>query len=109
MPSPEARARALASLALISDAEEARINAGIAADPDNPEWTEAEFAKARQAGPDLIEAARNKVGRPRLDRPKRQVTLRLSAEVLDGFRASGPGWQSRIDAVLLAYLANSGR
>jgi hypothetical protein len=34
-----AKARALASLALISDAEEAAINRGIAADPDTLEMT----------------------------------------------------------------------
>jgi uncharacterized protein (DUF4415 family) len=31
----------------ISDEEEARIQAGIAADPDNPEWTDEDFANAR--------------------------------------------------------------
>jgi hypothetical protein len=29
--------------------EEAAIQRGIAADPDNPEWTEADFAAARPA------------------------------------------------------------
>ncbi|PBN44560.1 hypothetical protein SxD43FB_05140 [Sphingobium sp. D43FB] len=41
-----------------------------------------------------------KVGRPKSDDPKQQVTLRLDAAVLDGFRATGPGWQSRINAEL---------
>ena len=40
-------------------------------------------------------------GRPPLgDAPKRQVTLRLDGDVLDRFRAGGPGWQSRINAAL---------
>ena len=39
-------------------------------------------------------------GRPKSDAPKQQVTLRLDAAVLDGFRATGPGWQSRINAEL---------
>ena len=30
-----------------SDAEEARIQAGIAADPDNPEWTAEDFRRAK--------------------------------------------------------------
>jgi len=38
--------------------------------------------------------------RPLGDAPKRQVTLRLDRDVLDRFRAGGPGWQSRINAVL---------
>jgi hypothetical protein len=31
----------------LSDAEEARIQAGIAADPDNPEWTARDFRRAK--------------------------------------------------------------
>ena len=39
-------------------------------------------------------------GRPRLAAPKRQVTLRLDADVIERFRASGPGWQSRMNLIL---------
>ena len=40
-------------------------------------------------------------GRPPLgDEPKKQVTLRLDADLLERFRASGAGWQSRINATL---------
>jgi len=35
---------------------------------------------------------------------KRQVTLRLDAEVLDRFKAGGRGWQTRINAVLRAFV-----
>ena len=38
--------------------------------------------------------------RPLGDAPKRQVALRLDRDVLDRFREGGPGWQSRINAVL---------
>ena len=41
-------------------------------------------------------------GRPRVPRPKVSTTIRLDAEVLEKFRASGPGWQSRINAILKA-------
>jgi hypothetical protein len=34
----------------LSDAEEARIQAGIAADPDNPEWTARDFQRAKPFG-----------------------------------------------------------
>ncbi|WP_310474278.1 BrnA antitoxin family protein [Sandarakinorhabdus sp.] len=37
---------------------------------------------------------------PQGDQPKSQVTLRLDADVLARFRAEGPGWQSRINAIL---------
>ncbi|WP_375403678.1 BrnA antitoxin family protein [uncultured Sphingomonas sp.] len=40
-------------------------------------------------------------GRPPLgEHPKRQVTLRLDPEILDRFRAGGPGWQGRINEAL---------
>ncbi len=35
---------------------------------------------------------------------KQQMTLRLDAEVLDWFKAGGKGWQTRINAVLKAYV-----
>lgn len=37
---------------------------------------------------------------PKTEAPKRQVTLRLDAQVLDRFRAEGPGWQTRINEAL---------
>ena len=39
-------------------------------------------------------------GRPRKTAPKEAVSLRLDPDVLEHFRASGPGWQSRINAAL---------
>lgn len=39
-------------------------------------------------------------GRPPKENPKAQVTLRLDAEVIEHFKAEGPGWQTRINAVL---------
>ena len=39
-------------------------------------------------------------GRPRMANPKQAVKLRLDADVLAYFRASGPGWQTRINKVL---------
>ena len=37
---------------------------------------------------------------PERDEPKKQVTLRLDADLLERFRATGAGWQSRINAAL---------
>ena len=37
---------------------------------------------------------------PQGDKPKKQVTLRLDADLLERFRATGAGWQSRINAAL---------
>lgn len=50
--------------------------------------------------PELADSIRRSRGRPPLVSPKKQVTLRLDADVLDRLRQSGPGWQSRINEVL---------
>jgi len=72
-------------------------------DDDNPEWTEADFARARRgdAIPAHIRAAfpKTKGGRPRGSN-KEQVSLRIDKDVLERFRAGGPGWQSRINEAL---------
>lgn len=39
-------------------------------------------------------------GRPKLVQPKQAVSIRLDADVLEHYRAMGPGWQSRINADL---------
>jgi uncharacterized protein (DUF4415 family) len=39
-------------------------------------------------------------GRPKLDNPKQLLTLRLSREVIAYFKATGPGWQTRIEETL---------
>ena len=36
---------------------------------------------------------------------KQQLTLRLDAEIVAHFRAQGPRWQTRINAVLKRYVA----
>jgi uncharacterized protein (DUF4415 family) len=67
-------------------------------DPDDaPELTDEHFTRA-----DLYEGETLvRRGRPKSEAPKQQVTLRLSQDVLAHFRATGAGWQSRIDAELL--------
>jgi len=70
---------------------------------ENPEWTEKDFKKARpfaEVFPELAESIRRARGRPALENPKKQVTLRLDSEVVARFRAGGPGWQSRINEIL---------
>jgi len=74
-------------------------------DPDDaPEWTDDVFERAAvHHGDRLIQPAQGTLtrrGRPKLDNPKRQVTLRLDQEVVDGFRETGPGWQGRINEAL---------
>jgi uncharacterized protein (DUF4415 family) len=75
-------------------------------DPDDaPEWTEDHFRGAAiYVGGKLVRPAlgtwTNPLGRPKSDNPKKQVTLRLDPDVLEKFRATGKGWQSRINAEL---------
>jgi len=40
-------------------------------------------------------------GRPKAETPKQSVTIRLDAEVLDYFKSTGQGWQTRVNDVLL--------
>lgn len=47
-----------------------------------------------------FEAARLQRGRPKAAAPKVQTTLRLDPDVLERFRADGPGWQGRMNAAL---------
>jgi len=70
------------------------------ADPDDAphldrEWFER--AEIREGGR-LVRAARP--GRPKKESPKEAINIRLDPEVLEHFRATGRGWQSRINAVL---------
>ena len=39
-------------------------------------------------------------GRPRLDAPKVEVKIRLDAKTVEHLRNSGPGWQTRVNALL---------
>ena len=45
-------------------------------------------------------AARVQRGRPKSPAPKISTTLRLDPEVLEAFKSSGPGWQSRMNEAL---------
>jgi uncharacterized protein (DUF4415 family) len=40
-----------------------------------------------------------------LPRPKRHLNLRIDADVVDWFKAQGRGYQTRMNAVLRAYMA----
>ena len=43
-------------------------------------------------------------GRPPLEDPKVSTTIRLSKDVIERFKASGPGWQTRIDEALRDWI-----
>ncbi len=72
------------------------------ADAENPEWTSEDFKKAKPADqlPAAILSAFPKTRGPQAAPKKIPVSLRLSAEVVRHFKATGPGWQRRIDDAL---------
>jgi len=51
-----------------------------------------------------VEAYRKKRGRPSGQANKISTTVRFDREVLDAFRATGPGWQSRMNQALKEWL-----
>ena len=68
---------------------------------DIPELTDEWFDKAElRVGDKVIRR-----GRPPLDTRKKLVSLRLDQDVVERFRAGGPGWQSRINAALRKHLS----
>lgn len=89
---------------LISDEEEARIQAGIASDPDNPELTDTDIAALkpfRDVFPALAASIKRSRGRPKLQSPKQAVTIRLSPETIQRYKAlSGDHWRERMAKTL---------
>ena len=91
--------------------EDAQINAGIAQDPDNPELDADWFKRARPARevhpPEFFEAwekLRRTRGRPPLAAPKIATAIRFDADVLAGLRATGKGWQTRVNDAMRQWL-----
>ena len=91
----------LAKLDATTDEEIARQ---IAEDPDTaPELTDEQLAEA-----EVYEGDRfvRRVGRPKGSGRKELVTLRIDSDLLEHFRAGGPGWQTRLNEALRLVLAN---
>lgn len=82
------------TLRLNTPAEDAAIAAGIAQDPDTYAPSASEIASMKRPG------------RPLGSGSKTQVTLRLDTAALDAFKATGAGWQTRINAVLREAVAS---
>ena len=80
---------------LPTPAEEATITAAAMADPDAVPFTNAEWEQVKP----LVRR-----GRPLGSGTKTQVTLRLDVEVVEKFRASGDGWQTRINDALKSWV-----
>ena len=81
------------------------IDNGAVDDPDSPELPPEMIRRMRpmrEVFPEFVkEIERTRArGRPKLEYPKVQVTLRLDAEVVGAFKEDGPGWQGRINEEL---------
>jgi uncharacterized protein (DUF4415 family) len=76
-------------------------------DADNPEWTVAEARKASSfsALPKTLQTKLARRTRGAQAAPtKARITIRLSPDVVETFRATGTGWQTRMDAALQDWL-----
>jgi len=76
-------------------------------DPDNPEWTAEDFARA--AGPDALSAAELAAfprtrGRPKAETPKVPISMRLDASVVEHLRGKGDGWQTKVNDALAGLI-----
>lgn len=74
-------------------------------DRDNPEWTARDFERAAPYGA-LPEPLQRKLGQrgPQKAPTKERITIRLSRDVVKSFRATGEGWQARVDSALKDWL-----
>jgi uncharacterized protein (DUF4415 family) len=76
--------------------EDAAITAAAMSDPDAIPFTDAEWEAGK---------ATRRMGRPPAEVTKERISIRLSPEVVERFKADGPGWQTRIDAALKEWIA----
>lgn len=84
-----AAAATIPPVPMVSDAE---IERRAASDPDAPLATDEQLAEFVREYPD---------GATRL-RPKQLLSLRIDADVIDAYRATGPGWQRRMHEAIVA-------
>jgi len=89
------------SIVMPSAAEDRAITAAAKADPDAQPLTPKQLAEMVP-----LRALR---GRPKSANAKQLVSVRYSPEVLEYFRSTGEGWQSRMDGVLREYVTRRPR
>jgi len=80
----------------VTDTEDAAITAAAMSDPDAMPFTDTQWAAVK---PNV------RTGRPKAEVTKERITIRLSRDVVTQFRATGVGWQTRMDAALRQYIA----
>ncbi len=75
--------------------EDAAITKAARSDPDARPYSEKDWKKAK---------SRVHVGRPKSDSPKVFTGIRLDSEIVETFKATGKGWQTRMSAALRDWL-----
>ena len=79
----------------VTDTEDAAITAAAMTDPDALPFTDEQWASVKP---------RLRMGRPKAELTKERITIRLSRDVVTQFRATGQGWQTRMDSALRQYI-----
>lgn len=78
-------------------------------DEENPEWTDEMLAQAKpmtEVDPELVALSKSAPGRPKAENSKILLSVRYSPEVVEYFKSTGKGWQTRMDEVLRNYVAS---
>ena len=84
------------------------MNKKIKRDQDDFEWTAAEIKSSKKINslPKSLQeklASRKSRG-PQIKPTKVSTTIRLSSDVIESFKATGDGWQTKIDLALKQWL-----
>jgi len=80
--------------------EDAAITAAALSDPDAQPLTDAQWEAARPKA---------RIGRPKADITKQPIKLRLDPDVLAALRATGAGWQTRVNDMLRSCMRLGGQ
>jgi uncharacterized protein (DUF4415 family) len=78
-----------------TDEESLAITSNAMTDPDAIPLTDDEWNQVAPVA---------RIGRPKAEQTKDRINIRLSHDVTEYFRATGKGWQTRIDEVLRKYV-----
>src|SRR6185437_140819 len=80
-------------------------------DKESPEWTVAEIRAAKpflKALPRETSLALERHRGPQKAPTKELISLRMDRDLVAAYRATGPGWQTRVNEVLRAHTVTSG-
>ncbi len=89
------------SIVMPSVAEDKVITAAAKSDPDAQPLTPTQLK--------TMVPLKTLRGRPKSEKTKQLVSVRYSREVVEYFKSTGDGWQSRMDDVLLKYVVRHTR